>query len=160
MFWEQVGGISFVDLGQYQHVDFWKGHKITPPKIFCDGLYVNSCIDEWTSFICNDFEDWKEDSAPDESESFLLSLSPDGYHKDNISGGAPYGLYPGEAWKPVWQNFEWTGPQRPVTAPASAPDFLSYLRTAILECAGFPGFSGLAEFDPIRERLLKGVPIF
>jgi hypothetical protein len=40
------------------------------------------------------------------------------------------------------------------------PDFLSYLRTTILKSAGFPGLLGVPGFDPIREALLQGVPVF
>lgn len=160
MFWEKVGSVSFVDLKNYKHVDFWKEHKIVAPKYFCDGLYVGICNDEWASFVCNDFIDWKKYNNLNKSDGFLLSLSPDGYHKDNISGGAPYGVYPEVSWKPIWQNFEWSGVEYPFTASASSPDFLSYLRTTILECAGFPAFLGLPNFKPIKDRLLQGVPVF
>lgn len=160
MFWEKVGGVSLVDLENYQHVDFWKEQKIIAPGHFCDGLHVDPCNHEWAAFLCGDFFDWKEYSAQDESDRFLLELSPDGYHKDNISGGAAYGVYAESSWKPIWQNFVWTGAQTPVTALASPPDFLSYLRTTVLECAGFPAFLGSLGFDPIRERLLRGVPVF
>jgi hypothetical protein len=159
MFWEKVGCISFVDLDRYQHVDFWKEQKIVPPKFFCDGLHVSACSDEWTSSICSDYEDWI-DLSPDETNAFILSLSPDGYHKDNTSGGSPYGISPGLSWKPIWRNFEWSGIKHPITALVSQPDFLSYLRTAILECAGFPAFFGLPAFDQIKGRLLRGVEIF
>ena len=160
LFWEKVGGVSFVDLEKYRHIEFWKEHKIRGPKYFCDGLYVDSCCDGWTSSVCNDFIDWKEFYAPNKPEDFLISLSPDGYMKDNISGGSPYGIFPGNSWKPIWQYFEWSGVERPISAPEDPPDFLSYLRTTILECAGFPAFFGVPAFDPIKERLLRGVLIF
>lgn len=159
-FWEKVGGVSLVDLKNYQHVDFWEGQKILAPRHFCDGLHVDPCNHEWTTFICSDFIDWKEYTARDESDRFLLALSPDAYHKDNISGGAAYGVYAEASWKPIWQNFEWTGAQSPATALTSPPDFLLYLRTTVLECAGFPAFLGSPGFDSIRERLLRGVPLF
>jgi hypothetical protein len=89
-----------------------------------------------------------------------LSLSPDGFHKDNISGGAPYGVLAGSSWKPIWRNFEWWGRVRPVTALADAPDFLSYLRTTILECAGFPALLCVPGFDRVPETILQGVPLF
>lgn len=160
MFWKTVGGVSFVDLDRYRHVEFWKDHRVIGPSFFCDGLVVDSCNDEWTSFICNDFLDWKENFTPEEQQDFLFSLSPDGYHKDNISGGAPYGVLGGSTWKPVWQNFAWSGAAPPLTAGAEPADFLSYLRTAILECAGFPAFLGLPAFESLKERLLQGVPVF
>ncbi|HSL46867.1 MAG TPA: hypothetical protein VK897_25745 [Anaerolineales bacterium] len=160
VFWEKIGGVSFVDLKKYRHVDFWEKHKIRGREGFCEGLYVDPCNEGWASFICDDFLDWQECCSDDEDGRFLLSLSPDGYHKDNISGGESYGVYPGASWKPTWENFEWPGVRRPVSAFADPPDFLSYLRTTILEGAGFPGFLGTPAFDPVKERLLQGVPIF
>jgi hypothetical protein len=159
-FWRVIGGISFVDLETYQHVHFWERRKIIPPKGFADGLHVESCNHEWASFICQDFEEWRDYYRQDESEEFLLSLSPDGFHKDNFSGGAPYGVLSGSSWKPIWRNFEWSGRVPPATALVDPPDFLSYLRTTILECAGFPGLLGVPGFDPIRETLLLDVPVF
>jgi hypothetical protein len=159
-FWERVGGISFVDLKDYRHVGFWEEQGIISPKGFADGLHIDACSREWTSFVCQDFADWQDYSNQGEKESFLVSLSPDGYHKDNISGGAPYGIFAESSWKPIWENFEWSGTAYPVTTLADPPDFLSYLRTAILECAGFPALLGHPAFDPIKERLLEGVPLF
>ena len=159
-FWKMIGGVSFVDLETYQHVDFWGKHQIIAPKGFADGLHVDACNKEWTAYICQDYVDWKTDQRQDESEAFLLSLSPDGFHKDNISGGTPYGVFAESSWKPIWQYFEWSGTKHPVTALADPPDFLSYLRTTILECAGFPALLGTPAFDTIKEKLLEDVPIF
>ena len=100
-FWKLVGGVSFIDLENYRHTDFWENHKIISQRGFADGLHIEVCKDEWTSFVCDEYIDWKEYFAPDESEAFVLSLSPDGYHKDNISGGAPYGVSAESAWKPI-----------------------------------------------------------
>jgi hypothetical protein len=159
-FWKLVGGVSFVDLESYEHVEFWKEHGIVSPSGFCDGLHVDPGNDDWAAFSFEDFHDWIEFAHSDDPADFLISLSPDGFHKDNISGGAPYGIYAGSNWKPVWENFIWSGARRPVTALTEPPDFLSYLRTTILECAGFPAFSGVAEFEPLKQKLLRGVPVF
>ena len=159
-FWKVVGGVSFVDLKRYKHKGFWKRHKINPEYGFADGLHIEVCNDEWVSFVCDDYLDWKEYFTTGESDGFLLCLSPDGYHKDNISGGAPYGVFAKSTWKPVWQNFKWPGAVNPITGLACQPDFLSYLRTTILECAGFPALLGVPAFDPIKEKLLQGVPLF
>jgi len=159
-FWKLIGGVSFIDLENYRHTDFWKDKKIITQSGFADGLHIEACNDEWTSFVCDEYIDWKEYFTPGESEGFVLSLSPDGYHKDNISGGAPYGVSVESAWKPIWQNFEWSGEMQPITALASPLDFLSYLRTTILECAGFPALLGIPTFESIKGRLLQGIPIF
>ena len=159
-FWKIIGGISFVDLEHYRHVSFWHKHKITAPQGFADGLHVYACNREWASYICDEYEDWQDDDERDETEQFLLDLSPDGYHKDNISGGESYGMFAESAWKPIWQYFEWSGAVKPVTALADPPDFLSYLRTTVLECAGFPGLFGIPAFDRFRNELLKDVPLF
>ena len=159
-FWKTVGGVSFVDLEHYRHVNFWHKRRITAPQGFTDGFHIYACNREWTSYICDDYEDWQYDDERDEAEQFLLELSADGYHKDNISGGDSYGVFAESAWKPIWQNFEWSGAVKPMTALADPPDFLSYVRTTILECAGFPGLVGVPAFDTLRNELLDGVPVF
>lgn len=160
MFWEKIGGVSLVDLEGYRHVDFWEERQITSPSYFCDGLHIEAPTDAWTQYIARDFIDWEEYRLPDESQAYLLALAPDGFHKDNISGGSPYGISTGSSWNPAWRNFAWSGARRPLTAPPGEPDFLSYLRTTLLECAGFPGFHGVPAFDSLRTRLLRGVPVF
>ena len=159
-FWKIIGGISFVDLEKYRHVGFWEKHKIPVPEGFADGLHVDACSRGWASYICEEYEDWQDDDQQDEEEKFLLDLSPDGYHKDNISGGESYGVFAESAWKPIWQYFEWSGVGKPLTALADPPDFLSYLRTSILECAGFPALLGTPAFDSLRNELLEDVPLF
>ena len=159
-FWKIIGGISFVDLEHYRHIGFWYKLKITAPQGFADGLHVDTCSRGWASYICEEYEDWQNDDQQDEAGQFFLSLSPDGYHKDNISGGEPYGVFAESSWKPIWQYFEWSGVVKPVTALADPPDFLSYLRTTVLECAGFPGLLGIPAFDDLRNQLLEDVPLF
>lgn len=159
-FWKTIGGISFVDLEHYRHAGFWHKHKITAPQGFADGLHVDACSRGWAAYLCEEYEDWQNDDQQDEAEPFLVSLSPDGYHKDNISGGEPYGVFTESAWKPIWQYFEWSGAVKPVTALADPPDFLSYVRTTVLECAGFPGLLGIPAFDRLRDELLEDVPLF
>jgi hypothetical protein len=159
-FWKIIGGISFVDLEHYRHVSFWDKHKITGPQDFADGLHVDACSRGWASHICDEYEDWQNDDQQDDAEKFLLDLSPDGYHKDNISGGESYGVFAESGWKPIWQYFEWPGVAKPVTALADPPDFLSYLRTTVLECAGFPGLLGIPAFERLSNELLEDVPLF
>lgn len=158
--WRTVGGLSLVDLEAYKHVGFWEDQGVFGPEGYCDGVYVDACTDQWVDFISQESLDWGDSDDQDSELPFLISLSPDGYHKDNISGGESYGVYPGATWAPVWENFAWSGNVRPKTAPPDPPDFLAYLRTALLECAGFPALLGVEEFQEVKEHLLKGVPIF
>jgi hypothetical protein len=57
-------------------------------------------------------------------------------------------------------DFEWLGPKKPDSAPDGPCDLISFLRAALLECAGSPRLHGYEDFDPIRERLLEGVALF
>ena len=158
-FWELVGGVSLLDLEDYRHVDYWEERGLRGANGFSDGLHIEACTDEWTAYTCGDYADWAVEPW-EEGVDYLLTLAPDGYHKDNISGGAPYGVFPGATWKPAWQYFTWPGARRPQSAPTDPPDFLAYLRTAVLECAGFPGLFGVPAFEPVRESLLARVPLF
>ena len=159
--WSRVGGIALVDVADYEHVAFWDGLGITGPQGFCDGVLVYPCDDEWADSVAGDHEMWMEEDAEYRADTpFVVALSPDGFHKDDISGGEPYGVRPGAGWAPAWENFAWSGAARPRTAGPGAPDLLGYLRTALLECAGFPGLLGVPGFEPVRERILRGVAAF
>jgi hypothetical protein len=47
----------------------------------------------------------------------------------------------------------------PITAPPE-PDVLSYLRTTVLVCAGFPALYGTPGFESYRIKLLSGMRCF
>lgn len=151
-FWRHVGGVSFVDLGDYAHVAFWEAAGVSG-EYCCDGVMVDACTQEWVDFCVGDIEDQADDDGPR-----VIALSPDDLHKDNVSGGSPYGVASDGGWLAAWENFGWG--ERPASAPPDPPDFLGYLRTAILECAGFPGLYGDPAFEPIRQRLLRDVRLF
>jgi hypothetical protein len=157
VFWRIVGGIALVDLKQHRHVAFWDDLAINGAHEFCDGVYVDACDDDWLAYTTEDFTDYAEDR---DEESFRYTLAPDGYLKDGISGGPPYALGRGSDWAPTWENFDWAGYRRPDTAVADPPDFVSYLRTALLECAGFPGFLGHQKFEAIRQDLIRDLRPF
>lgn len=154
--WEDVSFPEFVDLEDYSHVAFWDDRNVRGKKGYCDGVPIDSCTQDWLDFTIEDFERVQEDDAQDE---FFFSISPDGFHKDNISGGDAYGVKDGE-WMPPLMNFEWSGRLRPLSAPGSTVDLMTYLRTSILECAGFPGLLGNKAFEPIRVRLIESLPVF
>jgi len=156
-FWRIVGGISLVDLRQYKHVAFWDDLAIHGAHQFCDGVYVDVCDDDWLTYTAEDFSNYAED---EDEQSFLYSLAPDGYHKDDISGGPPYALGRGSDWAPTWENFTWSGYRRPDTAVPDPTDFVSYLRTALLECAGFPAFFGHPKFEGIRQDMVRELKVF
>jgi len=156
-FWRVVGGVSFVDLENYQHGVFWSELGIAGRYGFCDGFHVDACDTDWIAFTLEDYESYAED---DDLPSFRYSLAPDGYHKDNISGGPPYAVGRNSAWQPTWENFSWSGYRIPETAGPAPPDFLSYVRTALLECAGFPGLLGHPGFEPLRLSLVEGLEAF
>jgi len=161
VFWRIVGGVSFVDLTDYAHVPFWREHGMVGPKMCCDGLYLDGCDDDWFDCMLDELDACRAAEKGGSSPlQFELPLAPDGLHKDNVSGGEPYAVLPGDKWLAPLRHFRWSGPTRPHSAPPNPCDLLGYLRTAILECAGFPGLFGLSAFEPIRQRLLEDVPVF
>ncbi len=84
-------------------------------------------------------------SMEDGSDAFLCPIAPDVFHKDNVSGGAPYEIaLPNNAFDAPLQG-EWRG-----------MGLVAYLRTAILDWGGFPG---LSEQSPQQQwRLDAAVP--
>jgi hypothetical protein len=156
-FWQIVGGIALVDLKEYKHVAFWDDLGINGAHQFCDGVYIDACDDDWLEFTADDFSNYADDG---DEASFLYSLAPDGFHKDDISGGPPYAVGRGSDWAPTWENFDWSGYRRPVSAVSDPQDLVSYLRTAILECAGFPGLFGHPKFEGIRQDMVRELEAF
>lgn len=114
-FWRLVGGVSLVDLEEYAHVEFWEAHGVASPHGFCDGVHVDPCSADWVESALQEFIDRAEDPDLSLEHPYLLSLAPDGYHKDNISGGAPHGVDVGDDWLAQWQNFSWQGLLRMTT---------------------------------------------
>jgi hypothetical protein len=161
VFWQIVGGVSFVDLDSYAHVAFWHDRGMEGPQLCCDGLYIDACDDDWFDCMIDDLDDRRTTAAPSDPVAvFELPIAPDGLHKDNRSGGQPYAVVSSDDWLAPLRNFRWSGVKRPDSAPANKIDLVSYLRTAILECAGFPGLFGQEHFEPIRQQLLADVPTF
>lgn len=158
-FWKKVGGASVVDLENYAHVRFWADTGVDSE--LCDGFHVDPCDDEWLTLAMEEYAGWKRHSAQGAMQiPFWLSLAPDGFHKDNISGGPPGGVQLDSEWAPSCSLFAWSGATHPRSALGEQMDFVGCLRTAILECAGFPGLLGDSAFEKIRAQLLDGVPIF
>ena len=148
--WRRIGGIAFVDLGRYGHMGFWEEHLGGDGRLFaCDGVVIEAPGDDgWIGYVLDVFDEQADGAlAPG------FPVSPDDLHKDNTSGGDPYELVPNEVdpWMATLRGFSWGGTRRPSSAPpGSAPDLVSYLRTAMLECGGFPGLFGSDRFEPLR----------
>lgn len=158
--WRFVGGISVLDLESYSHSQFWEDQGVG--ALHSDGIHLDACTDEWVSLVIEECLEWRAHPQA-EAGDYELPISPDALHKENISGDGPYTLSAGAGWAPVIKGFYWSDSEgtrpRSVTRNDS-PDLIEYLRTAVLECAGFPGLFGDEDFEPIRVRLLHGVPLF
>jgi hypothetical protein len=75
----------------------------------------------------------------DDDEDVFISIAPDVFHKDNISGSGPYGL-------------ELPNPAADFLFMDEGHDllFVPYLRFAILQWGGFPGLEGRGiRFEPL-----------
>lgn len=105
-FWRVVGGVALTGC----HPDF--PDMLDPLVIFPPAVI----LDELRGGV-----DLRDDSLLE------VPLSPDDYHKDNVSGGAPYGLLLPQAGF----DFELRNERLP------APRFVPYLRRVILDCGGF-----------------------
>jgi hypothetical protein len=161
LFWREVGGLSLLDFDDHAHVGFWEEHGVSSSTyVYPDGVAVEPLDAGWLRFILTDYAGPHE--PPGSSplpEPYVIELAPDYFFKEGYSGGISYGIEVGGGWLATWQVFTWL-PGFPVSAPPAPCEFLGYLRTAILECAGFPGLLGLPGFGPLRERLLEGVELF
>lgn len=85
----------------------------------------------------------------DKGEDVFVALAPDDLHKDNISGGDPYGL-------------ELPNPSADFILMYERHDlfFVPYLRLAILHWGGFPGLEGRGmQFEPL-EKLVAELELF
>lgn len=91
---------------------------------------------------------WIEDTYGEE-EGLFAALAPDDLHKDNVSGGDPYGVrLPQPAVDFIFEN------------EPHGLYFVEYLRLAILKWGGFPGLEDLGvEFEPLAE-LIQGLEPF
>lgn len=113
-FWETVGSVSFIGRAP----DGWPAYS--------DPLYV-----ELPQGGIDDFKDWQIDSGQQSDVgAFRCPIAPDFFHKDNISGGAPYSMSIPDTNVDGILRDEWHN-----------VSFVDYLRITILEWGGFPGLS-------------------
>jgi len=124
VFWEVVGD-----------VDFTGYHPMFPqssdPLIIYPVEAIDATYSSWRFSV---------DEGDVEAGQFLVPLAPDYYHKDNVSGGSPYGLrVPNVAIDGIFEN------ERLQTT------FVNYLRI----CFRYGGFPGLQwSKQPIRKEIL------
>lgn len=121
-FWTEVGAVELIGM----HPSWPDGLDpvvVYPPEGLLDMLYE---VDD-------------DQEAP--GAVWFAGLSPDDLHKDNISGGGPYGLYlPDPA-----ADFKFKFERHDIL-------FVKYLRMAILRWGGFPGLDGSGnELDVINQ---------
>lgn len=128
-FWQEVGAVDFIGM-----------HPAWPDGL--DPLVVDP-PEGALSFLFDE-----EDEEESESSGKFAGLAPDDLHKDNVSGGDPYG----------------------VRLPNPSADFLfvyerhgllfvPYLRLAILRWGGFPGLEGQAvQFEPLSSLIAELEP--
>ena len=91
-----------------------------------------------------------QDSASNQEDvGMFAALAPDDLHKDNTSGGDPYGLLlPCPA-----ADFEFINERHGLL-------FVPYLRLAVLRWGGFPGLEGREEESPLLSELTAGLEPF
>lgn len=93
------------------------------------GEYLDPLVVDGPNAVIPDLEGWLAD-AESERGAFLLPIAPDVLHKDNVSGGLPYGFELPCASADARLEHEW-----------HETTFVNYLRCSILEHGGFPGAS-------------------
>lgn len=77
-------------------------------------------------YLLDEFEQWREDP---QGKPFQLPIAPDHLHKNNVSGGAPYGLVLPDACADA------------LIVTDTAMSFVSYLQR-VFDTGGFPRWSG------------------
>jgi len=130
-FWHEVGAVDFVGMqrGWPSGLD---PLVVDPPEGALSFLF-----------------DLEGQEADPEGATFFAGLAPDELHKDNVSGGDPFGVnLPNPS-----ADFKFQNEQHGLL-------FVPYLRVAILRWGGFPGLDGMAApFEPLSG-LVEGLEPF
>ncbi len=122
LFWEIVGDVDFTGF-----------HPSWPP--YSDPLVVFSI-----NSINADYQVWKEqvEDGDVEAGDFLAPLAPDYYHKENVSGGSPYGIrLPCKGIDALFEN------------EPHGVYFVEYLRISF-RYGGFPGHHWYDRLPPVE----------
>lgn len=93
------------------------------------GEYLDPLVVYAPNAAIADLEDWLGD-VEGERGAFLLPIAPDVFHKDDVSGGPPYGF-----------ELPWASADGRLEHEWHETTFVDYLRCSILEYGGFPGVS-------------------
>lgn len=121
-FWQEVGAVDFVGM-----------HPSWPDGL--DPLVVDP--PEGALAMLYDEEEYEEGA---EGARWFAALAPDDLHKDNVSGGDPYGVQlpnPSADFPFMYEPHNLL--------------FVPYLRFAILRWGGFPGLEGSGiHFEPLE----------
>lgn len=126
VFWQVVGSVNLIGF-----------HPNWPD--FSDPLVVEPIETAFSEY--NYWRERYEDEGPDEAGTFVLPIAPDVFHKDNVSGGLPYGMkVPNMAIDAKVENEE------------HDTTFVSYLRI----CFGQGGFPGAKQLPLDLTQLTKG----
>ena len=130
-FWQEVGAVDLVGM-----------HPAWPDGL--DPLVVDP-PEGALAFLF----DAEEDEGRSEGSKWFAGLAPDDLHKDNVSGGDPYGVHLPNPSADFTFFYERHGLL-----------FVPYLRFAILDWGGFPGLDGRAiRFEPLAD-LVAGLEPF
>ena len=156
LFWSTVGGIRFMDYDSYRHAEYWSERGCGG---LTDALTVDPLTDDFAEYLAEEHDNWLEEEGSGRANEglFELTLSPDALHKDNISGGIPYSMAASDQWG---EPLLFDGWNENVVSQPTQNDLVSYLRTGLLECAGFPGLRGDPAFESARPSLVAGLPVF
>ena len=150
-FWQEVGLVDFVGMKPE-----WPDGLDPLVVIGPDGAQAMLYEEDRDEYEDDDDEnddsdEYEEDDEDDDSAAgeWFAALAPDDLHKDNVSGGDPYGVaLPNASADFVFLNESHDLP------------FVSYLRLAILQWGGFPGWEGnKIRFESLGE-LVAGLEPF
>lgn len=155
LIWRTLGSVELTDARDCAHDAFWEDEGMG--RTHSDGFHVSGCDDLYIEAMLSDAELISESGF---AEPFYYCFSPDIVEKDNCSGGGGYLLAGDSDWAPTCIGVQWPQPAATRTGVSGPMDLLTYARTAILECGGFPGFMGKRYFEPIRELLTRDLPVF
>lgn len=124
--YEIVGSVCL--MGSYPSLAAYSGQVFG----FAPNRYADPLVVFPLEVAFEEYEDWKGvgriGDDEDKAEPFVISLAPDDYHKENVSGGSPYGIaVPTMAIDAKFQD-EWHN-----------TSFVNYLRICF-RWGGFPGW--------------------